>query len=113
MIHRRSVVTGYCSIKSGESDVIVAGGQEVMSRAPHAAYLRAGVKFGNYNLTDTLIEDGLTDAFHNIHMAITGETVRQDFSIKRNLADLILVAVYLLIARLVPRQPRTSLRNTR
>jgi len=73
MIHRRSVVTGYCSIKSGESDVIVAGGQEIMSRAPHAAYLRAGVKFGNYNLTDTLIEDGLTDAFHNIHMAITGE----------------------------------------
>jgi len=51
----------------------VAGGQEIMSRAPHAAYLRAGVKFGNYNLIDTLIEDGLTDAFHNIHMAITGE----------------------------------------
>lgn len=43
-----------------------------MSRAPHATYLRAAVKFGNGNLIDTLIEDGLTDAFHNIHMAITG-----------------------------------------
>lgn len=43
-----------------------------MSRAPHAIYLRSGVKFGNCNLIDTLIEDGLTDAFSNIHMAITG-----------------------------------------
>lgn len=50
----------------------MAGGQENMSRAPHATYLRTAVKYGNGNLVDTLMEDGLTDAFHNIHMAITG-----------------------------------------
>ncbi|KAH0951208.1 hypothetical protein HN011_008866 [Eciton burchellii] len=83
----KSVVTGYCSIKSGESDVIVAGGQEIMSRAPHAAYLRAGVKFGNYNLIDTLIEDGLTDAFHNIHMAITAENLAEKYAISREAQD--------------------------
>lgn len=54
--------------------MVVAGGQENMSRAPHATYLRNGVKFGNCDLIDTLIKDGLTDAFHNIHMAITGKT---------------------------------------
>ncbi|XP_011342383.1 acetyl-CoA acetyltransferase isoform X2 [Ooceraea biroi] len=69
----KSVVTGYCSIKSGESDVIVAGGQESMSRAPHAVCLREGIKFGNCNLVDTLMEDGLMDAFYDIHMAITGK----------------------------------------
>ncbi|XP_026830060.1 acetyl-CoA acetyltransferase isoform X5 [Ooceraea biroi] len=73
VIRRRSVVTGYCSIKSGESDVIVAGGQESMSRAPHAVCLREGIKFGNCNLVDTLMEDGLMDAFYDIHMAITGK----------------------------------------
>lgn len=51
----------------------MAGGQESMSRAPHATYLRNGIKFGNCNLVDTLIDDGLTDAFYNIHMAITGK----------------------------------------
>lgn len=69
----RSVMTGYCSIKIGESDIVVTGGQESMSRAPHAIYLRAGVKFGTCNLSDTLLDDCLTDAFHNIHMAITGK----------------------------------------
>jgi len=67
-------MAGYHSIKLGESDIVVAGGQENMSRAPHATYLRAGVKFGSCNLIDTLLDDGLTDAFHNIHMAITGKT---------------------------------------
>lgn len=70
----RSVMSGYYSIKSGESDIVVAGGQENMSRAPHATYLRTGVKFGNCNLIDTLLADGLTDAFYDIHMAITGNT---------------------------------------
>lgn len=83
----KSVVTGYCSIKSGESDVIVAGGQESMSRAPHAAHLRAGVKFGNCNLIDTLMEDGLTDAFHNIHMAITAENLAEKYVISRKAQD--------------------------
>jgi len=67
-------MAGYHSIKLGESDIVVAGGQENMSRAPHATYLRTGVKFGSCNLIDTLLDDGLTDAFYNIHMAITGKT---------------------------------------
>lgn len=50
----------------------MAGGQENMSKTPHAIYLRTAVKYGNGNLVDTLMEDGLTDAFHNIHMGITG-----------------------------------------
>lgn len=65
-------MTAYCNIKLGESDIVVAGGQENMSRAPHAIYLRTGIKFGNCDLSDTLIEC-LTDPFHNIHMAITGK----------------------------------------
>ncbi|KAG5318500.1 THIC protein, partial [Acromyrmex heyeri] len=67
----KAVMNGYFSIKLGESDIVVAGGQEIMSRAPHATYLRSGVKFGSCNLVDTLLEDGLTDSFHNIHMGIT------------------------------------------
>lgn len=67
-------MNGYFSIKLGESDIVVAGGQEMMSRAPHATYLRTGVRIGSCNLIDTLLEDGLTDAFHNIHMGVTGKT---------------------------------------
>lgn len=70
----RSVMIGYYSIKLGESDIVVAGGQENMSRAPHATYLRAGVKFGSCNLIDTLLDDCLTDPFYDIHMAVTGNT---------------------------------------
>jgi len=73
-IYYRSVIAAYSSIKSGENDIIVAGGQESMSRTPHATYLRTGIKYGNCNLIDTMLEDGLTDAFHNIHMGITGKT---------------------------------------
>ncbi|XP_026830059.1 acetyl-CoA acetyltransferase isoform X3 [Ooceraea biroi] len=87
VIRRRSVVTGYCSIKSGESDVIVAGGQESMSRAPHAVCLREGIKFGNCNLVDTLMEDGLMDAFYDIHMAITAENIAEKYAISREAQD--------------------------
>ncbi|GAB1864883.1 acetyl-CoA C-acetyltransferase [Camponotus japonicus] len=83
----RSVINGYSSIKSGESDIVVAGGQESMSRAPHAIYLRNGVDFGNCNLVDTLINDGLTDAFYNIHMAITAENIVEKYSISRVAQD--------------------------
>ncbi|XP_011342385.1 acetyl-CoA acetyltransferase, cytosolic isoform X4 [Ooceraea biroi] len=83
----KSVVTGYCSIKSGESDVIVAGGQESMSRAPHAVCLREGIKFGNCNLVDTLMEDGLMDAFYDIHMAITAENIAEKYAISREAQD--------------------------
>ncbi|CAL1689242.1 unnamed protein product [Lasius platythorax] len=83
----KSVINGYSSIKSGESDIIVAGGQESMSRAPHATYLRNGIKFGNCNLVDTLIDDGLTDAFYNIHMAITAENIAEKYAISREAQD--------------------------
>lgn len=61
------------SIKSGENDVIIAGGQESMSQAPHAIHLRNGTKMGDGNLVDTMLVDGLTDAFNQIHMGITGK----------------------------------------
>lgn len=83
----KSVISGYASIKSGESDIIVAGGQENMSRAPHATYLRNGIKFGNCNLVDTLLDDGLTDAFYNIHMAITAENMAEKYAISREAQD--------------------------
>ncbi|XP_029160817.1 acetyl-CoA acetyltransferase, cytosolic isoform X3 [Nylanderia fulva] len=83
----KSIINGYSSIKMGESDIIVAGGQESMSRAPHAMYLRNGVKFGNCNLLDTLLDDGLTDAFHNIHMAITAENIAEKYGISREAQD--------------------------
>lgn len=69
----RSITNGYLAIKSGESEVIVAGGQESMSQAPHAIHLRNGVKMGDATMVDTMLIDGLTDAFHNIHMGITGK----------------------------------------
>lgn len=68
----RAVTNGYLSIKSGENDVIVAGGQESMSLAPHAVHLRNGIKMGDGSMIDTMISDGLTDAFGDIHMGITG-----------------------------------------
>jgi len=67
------VVHGYQSIKCGDSSIVVAGGQESMSNAPHVVNLRSGIKMGNTELMDTMLCDGLTDAFDNIHMGITGE----------------------------------------
>ncbi|KAM0730027.1 Acetyl-CoA acetyltransferase, cytosolic [Formica fusca] len=83
----QSVINGYSSIKSGESDIIVAGGQESMSRAPHAIYLRNGIKIGNCDLIDTIMNDGLIDAFYNIHMAITAENVAEKYAISREAQD--------------------------
>ncbi|EFN71818.1 Acetyl-CoA acetyltransferase, cytosolic [Camponotus floridanus] len=83
----RSVINGYSSIKSGESDIVVAGGQENMSKAPHAIYLRTGVDFGNCNLVDTLLNDGLTDVFYNMHMAITAENIVEKYAISRLAQD--------------------------
>ncbi|XP_050458576.1 acetyl-CoA acetyltransferase, cytosolic-like isoform X1 [Cataglyphis hispanica] len=83
----QSVINGYTSIKSGESEIIVAGGQESMSRAPHAIYLRDGIKIGNCNLIDTMMHDGLTDAFYNIHMAITTENITEKYAISREEQD--------------------------
>ena len=67
----RSVVSGYQSLSSGNSKVVIAGGQENMSLAPHAIHLRDGKKLGDAKLIDTMIEDGLWDAFHGYHMGVT------------------------------------------
>jgi len=83
----KSVMTGYCSIMSGESDIVVAGGHENMSRSPHATYLRTGIRFGNCNLIDTLLEDCLTDAFCNMHMAMTAEILAEKYAISREAQD--------------------------
>lgn len=81
----RAILNGYLSIKAGESQIIVAVGQENMSLAPHVSYLRNGIKLGDGNLIDTLVFDGLTDAFHGIHMGITGN--------KRTVSRIILLLV--------------------
>ena len=64
----RSIASGFHSILSNNSNVVVAGGQESMSQAPHSVYLRDGKKLGNTEMTDTMIKDGLWDAFHGYHM---------------------------------------------
>ena len=64
----RSVASGFQSILSGDSKIIIAGGQESMSRAPHAVHIRDGKKLGNTEMIDTMIKDGLWDAFHGYHM---------------------------------------------
>ena len=75
MIFFRSITNGYLGIKAGESQIVVAGGQESMSQAPHVMYLRNGVKMGDYPIVDTMIHDGLTDAFEGVHMGVTGKIV--------------------------------------
>ena len=88
----RAVALGYQSIRNGDAAIIVAGGQESMSMAPHAAFLRNGQKMGSLEFVDTMIKDGLTDAFHNIHMGITAENVAREFQITREEQDRFAVA---------------------
>jgi acetyl-CoA C-acetyltransferase len=83
----RSVVSGFQSIKSGDSKIIIAGGQENMSLTPHAIHLRDGKKLGDTELVDTMIKDGLWDAFHSYHMGITAENVAEKFQITRDEQD--------------------------
>ena len=83
----RSVASAYQSIKSGDSNIVVAGGQENMSLAPHAIHLRDGKKLGDTELVDTMIKDGLWDAFNGYHMGITAENVAQKFQITRDEQD--------------------------
>ncbi|KAB7496133.1 Acetyl-CoA acetyltransferase, cytosolic [Armadillidium nasatum] len=71
----RSVVLGYQSIKCGDASVIISGGQESMSQAPHACFVRKGIKMGPTNFIDTMTHDGLTDAFNNYHMGITEQDI--------------------------------------
>jgi len=88
----RAVALGYQAILNGDARVIVAGGQESMSQAPHAAYLRAGQKMGPLEFVDTMIKDGLMDAFHGYHMGNTAENVAQRWQITREIQDKFAVA---------------------
>lgn len=83
----RAVALGFQAIKNGDSQVVIAGGQESMSLSVHAAHLRNGIKMGNGTLVDTMINDGLTDAFSTKHMGITAENVAKKFSISREEQD--------------------------
>jgi acetyl-CoA C-acetyltransferase len=74
---------GLQAISNDDAKIIVAGGQESMSRAPHAVYMREGVKFGPVEMADTMIKDGLWDIFNNYHMGITAENIAQKYQITR------------------------------
>jgi acetyl-CoA C-acetyltransferase len=83
----RAVANGSVAIKSGDSQIVVAGGMESMSVAPHCIHLRNGVKMGNSELIDTMIKDGLWDAFNGYHMGATAENVAQKFQLTRQMQD--------------------------
>jgi acetyl-CoA C-acetyltransferase len=83
----RAVALGYQAIMNGDSDIVVAGGQESMSMAPHCAYLRNGVKMGDFAMVDTMIKDGLWDAFNGYHMGTTAENVAKQWQITRQQQD--------------------------
>ncbi len=83
----RSIASGYQSIKAGNSKILIAGGQENMSLAPHAIHLRDGKKLGDAELIDTMIKDGLWDAFHGYHMGVTAENVAEKFQVTREEQD--------------------------
>jgi acetyl-CoA C-acetyltransferase len=83
----RAVALAAQAIKLGDSRIVVAGGQESMSMAPHAQYLRGGNKMGPVTLVDTMVADGLTDAFHNVHMGITAENLAERYQITRDDQD--------------------------
>jgi len=83
----RSVALGYQAILNGDSDIVVAGGQESMSQAPHCQHLRNGVKMGSVELVDTMIKDGLWDAFNGYHMGTTAENVAKKWQITRQQQD--------------------------
>ncbi|MFK8075259.1 MAG: acetyl-CoA C-acetyltransferase [Granulosicoccus sp.] len=83
----RSVAMAYQAIKAGDANIVVAGGQENMSLSPHCAPLRAGHKMGNADFVDTMIKDGLWDAFHGYHMGTTAENVAKAWDISREAQD--------------------------
>ena len=83
----RAVCLGYQAIKTGDSSIVIAGGQESMSQAPHAIPLRTGVKMGPATMQDTMLYDALVDPFLNIHMGVTAENVAKKFGITRKDQD--------------------------
>jgi acetyl-CoA C-acetyltransferase len=88
----RAVALGLQQIANGDAEIVVAGGQESMSLAPHAAYLRAGVKMGEMKFLDTMLKDGLIDAFHGYHMGTTAENIAAKWQISREEQDHFAVA---------------------
>ncbi|ABD86079.1 acetyl-CoA C-acetyltransferase [Rhodopseudomonas palustris] len=88
----RTVALGYQALLNGDSDIVVAGGQESMSMAPHAQYLRGGVKMGAVEFVDTMLKDGLWDAFNGYHMGNTAENVAKQYQITRQQQDEFAVA---------------------
>jgi len=86
------VVAGSLQKITGDAGIIVAGGQESMSMAPHVAYLRGGVKMGDFAMIDSMIRDGLWDAFNGYHMGVTAENVAREFQITRDAQDEFAVA---------------------
>src|SRR4026209_1198940 len=83
----RTFALGYQAIRNGDSEIVVAGGQESMSQAPHCIHLRNGVKMGDAQMVDTMIKDGLWDAFNGYHMGNTAENVAQRWQITRAQQD--------------------------
>jgi acetyl-CoA C-acetyltransferase len=73
----RAVAFGWQAIRNGDANIMVVGGQESMSQAPHAGHLRDGTKMGEFKMLDTMLKDGLWDAFHGYHMGNTAENVAQ------------------------------------
>jgi acetyl-CoA C-acetyltransferase len=88
----RTVALGFQAILNGDCEIVVAGGQESMSMAPHCAHLRNGVKMGNFEMVDTMIKDGLWDAFNGYHMGNTAENVAKQWQITRQQQDEFAVA---------------------
>ena len=88
----RAVALAYQQIREGDAKIVVAGGQESMSQAPHAQQLRSGQKMGDLAFIDTMIKDGLTDAFHGYHMGQTAENIANKWSIDRAAQDAFAVA---------------------
>src|SRR4051794_11612312 len=88
----RAVALGYQAILQGDSDIVVAGGQESMSMAPHCQHLRNGVKMGAFEMIDTMIKDGLWDAFNGYHMGNTAENIAKQWQITRAQQDEFAVA---------------------
>ncbi|MFY9624233.1 MAG: acetyl-CoA C-acetyltransferase [Rhodoplanes sp.] len=83
----RSVALGAQQLVEGNADVVLAGGQESMTLAPHFAYLRTGVKMGHLELTDSMLYDGLQDVFHKYHMGMTAENVAEKYQITKQMQD--------------------------
>ena len=84
----RAIVSGYQSIKLGENNIIIAGGQENMSRAPHSIFFREDKRLDEKKLLDTMLNDGLIDSFNNYHMGVTAENVAEKYKISRDEQDI-------------------------